>query len=723
VGAGLCLAAAPAAADIWSAPAPLNSNAATDAGDDLLAQLSTDGLGAWVAVWSSDDSLGGTIGPDLDVLFARSTDGGASWSEPAPLGVDAATDAAVDLYPQVTTDGLGTWIAVWDSFDSVEMEFRILFARSTDGGATWSEPASLHTSSAADSDPEFVPRYPQLTTDGLGTWIAVWGSDDDLGGTIEEDFDILLARSTDAGVTWSDPAPLGADAATDINGDFAPQLTTDRLGTWVAVWNALGGPASNAVLFARSTDAGASWSDPAPLFTGQEPDLEFLFLFPQLTTDRMGTWVAVWNSDHNLGGTLGADPDVLFARSTDGGASWSDPAPLDADAASDSKEDLFPQLTTDGLGTWVAVWNSGDDPGSAPGSDADVLYARSSDGGASWSVPVPLNSDAATDSREDFFPQLTADGLGTWVAVWTSGEDLPGADADILFTRAQGLGGCTPSTTGLCLNGSRFRVGTSWRTPHGGTGEGQAMPLTDDTGYFWFFNPANVEMVAKVLDACVPPFDRFWVFAGGLTNVEVTTTVVDTETEEVQTYINPLGTPFQPLQDTDAFDTCSAGAAGPGSDALQAGVGPDRWPASRNPGGDLAASLGPHAPVPLAPAAGLGTCTPDATSLCLNGSRFRVTAEWRTPFGTMGPAQAEPLTDDTGYFWFFNPANVEMVVKVLDACVPPFDRFWVFAGGLTNVEVITTVFDTATDEVQVYTNPLGTAFRPLQDTDAFDTCP
>jgi len=47
--------------------------------------------------------------------------------------------------------------------------------------------------------------------------------------------------------------------------------------------------------------------------------------------------------------------------------------------------------------------------------------------------------------------------------------------------------------------------------------------------------------------------NTFWVFAGGLTNVEVTTTVTDTVTGAVQTYTNPQGTPFQPIQDTHAF--------------------------------------------------------------------------------------------------------------------------------------------------------------------------
>lgn len=34
-----------------------------------------------------------------------------------------------------------------------------------------------------------------------------------------------------------------------------------------------------------------------------------------------------------------------------------------------------------------------------------------------------------------------------------------------------------------------------------------------------------------------------------------------------------------------------------------------------------------------------------------------------------------------GYFWFFEEDNVEVVLKVLDACSFT-DRFWVFAAGL-----------------------------------------
>ncbi|MFY9549881.1 MAG: hypothetical protein WAU32_01910, partial [Thermoanaerobaculia bacterium] len=123
----------------------------------------------------------------------------------------------------------------------------------------------------------------------------------------------------------------------------------------------------------------------------------------------------------------------------------------------------------------------------------------------------------------------------------------------------------------------------------------------------------------------------------------------------------------------------------------------------------------------IAPAAP-GPCVPNASTLCLNGGRFRVTATWRTAAGASGSGTGAPLTNDSGYFWFFNAANIEVVVKVLNACGTASNHFWVFAGGLTNVNVILTVTDTTNGTLRIYENPLGTAFEPLQDTGAF-ACP
>jgi len=262
--------------------------------------------------------------------------------DPQPLNSNADSDSGGDRHPQVTTDGAGTWVAVWESHENIggAIDFDILVAASTDNGVTWSDPQPLNTNPDSDVGDE---EDPQITTDGAGHWIAVWGSNDDLGGSIGTDGDILVTISANNGGTWTTPVPLNTNAASDGGYDGHPQVTTDGVGNWIAVW--------------------FSWDD--------------------------------------LGGTIGNDGDILFARSADNGVTWTDPAPLNTNAASDSGSDRSPQVTTDGAGNWIASWFSWDDLGGTIGTDADILYARSTDAGASWTDPAPLNTNAASDSGDD----------------------------------------------------------------------------------------------------------------------------------------------------------------------------------------------------------------------------------------------------------------------------------------------------------------------------------
>jgi hypothetical protein len=132
----------------------------------------------------------------------------------------------------------------------------------------------------------------------------------------------------------------------------------------------------------------------------------------------------------------------------------------------------------------------------------------------------------------------------------------------------------------------------------------------------------------------------------------------------------------------------------------------------------VSSSLVVALPAPRLAAA--STCVPDATTLCLNG-RFAVRAQFDAGDGNAGAAHGVKLTPDTGYLWFFSASNVETIVKVLDGCGLN-DRFWVFAGGLTDVNVVLTVTDTSTGSAKTYTNPPHTTFQPIQDTDAFEAC-
>ena len=60
-----------------------------------------------------------------------------------------------------------------------------------------------------------------------------------------------------------------------------------------------------------------------------------------------------------------------------------------------------------------------------------------------------------------------------------------------------------------------------------------------------------------MVDACgYPGFDNFWVFAGGLTDVEVQLTIRDTWSGRIVSHHNPRGAPFTPLLETGALRVC-----------------------------------------------------------------------------------------------------------------------------------------------------------------------
>jgi hypothetical protein len=178
--------------------------------------------------------------------------------------------------------------------------------------------------------------------------------------------------------------------------------------------------------------------------------------------------------------------------------------------------------------------------------------------GVGWDAALDADFFACVDEdRPTVQPgYLDLDQQGDWADLTGQFPDYTALILRGVFSDDVATGPCVADDFTLCLNQDRFQVRADWAT-ESDAGAGHAQLLTDDTGYFWFFNSDNVEMVVKVLDACQPPFDRFWVFAGGLTDVEVTLTVTDTQTGVTHPpYFNPLRTPFQPIQDTSAFATC-----------------------------------------------------------------------------------------------------------------------------------------------------------------------
>ena len=97
--------------------------------------------------------------------------------------------------------------------------------------------------------------------------------------------------------------------------------------------------------------------------------------------------------------------------------------------------------------------------------------------------------------------------------------------------------------------------------------------------------------------------------------------------------------------------------------------------------------------------------------LLLGPALFPVAASARTDAPARSPAVGAWTC------WFFQPSNVELVVKVLDGRAVN-GRFWVFYGALSNVEYTITVTDTVTGAVKTYFNPQGN-LASVADTEAF----
>jgi len=140
--------------------------------------------------------------------------------------------------------------------------------------------------------------------------------------------------------------------------------------------------------------------------------------------------VVVWESTDSLGETIGTDGDILVSRSTDAGATWTAQAALNTQAAaSDSGHDWSPNVTTDGTGSWVVVWTSYDSLGGTIGTDRDIMVT------SGWGPDK--DGDGLADSAEvkvhgtdPLDADTDDDGLSDGAEVNVHGTDPLDADTD-----------------------------------------------------------------------------------------------------------------------------------------------------------------------------------------------------------------------------------------------------------------------------------------------------
>ncbi|HMB52353.1 MAG TPA: fibronectin type III domain-containing protein, partial [Thermoanaerobaculia bacterium] len=259
----------------------------------------------------------------------------------------------------------------------------------------------------------------------------------------------------------------------------------------------------------------------------------------------------------------------------------------------------------------------------------------------------------------------------------------------------------------LCLFGGRFSISVTWRDQRSGeVGVGTAIPGADRSGYFWFFNQDNVELVVKVLDGRAVN-GSFWVFYGGLSDVQYEITVRDEATGQVRRYENAAGDVCG-NGDTGAF---AVGAATAPLTVVEAPPHPAAPGPVLESGESLVVDdfdLGFAAGEAVAQS---GTCTPGDQVLCLQDGRFEVSATWRNhraanEFGVGHASPSDSGGEKTGFLWFFAPENIELVVKMIDGRAVN-GHWWFFYGGLSDVDYTIRVRDTVAGKVKSYRNAPG----------------
>lgn len=268
---------------------------------------------------------------DLVVLYS----GGGMFMGPSALGVARAprkgppildasitTSKSQHFDPWLATDRAGALHAVWLGHNGGgrDLDAEIGYARSTDGGATWSAPIAIHAPADCPPDTAFCLDKPMIAAGpgpgGKGDAVRVFYSASVANG-------MRMRTSTDGGTTFGAPVAVVAatygDVAIDAHGtthvvaSMAPGDEDDsEQAARVSVWGAV----QAKIIYTASTD-GSAFSPPVTVSGPDEPT-PFFFVNPTFAIDeRTGALYVAYAA-----GTPDGAWDIELATSADHGKTW-----------------------------------------------------------------------------------------------------------------------------------------------------------------------------------------------------------------------------------------------------------------------------------------------------------------------------------------------------------------------------------------------------------------
>ena len=255
---------------------------------------------------------------------------------------------------------------------------------------------------------------------------------------------IFASVSHDGGKTWSTQNLVGT-----TNSSLGVSLPSggaiDSKGNAFFAWNGENNPGqakgTKNLFVTRTTDGGDTWTTSLvdvsdPVAQCGCPGWDYWGPQMALGVDGQDRIYVLWGAAHSSSG----HERMYFARSTDGGATWS--SRRDVSLAPVGSNNLFPALAARGDGDVRIAWmddRNGFDPGADdPNARWNVYYRSSANAGGTWSAEAKLSQyvagypykyvtpkDGFAEPYGDYF-ELDIDGAGVTHAIWGEGPSYVG---------------------------------------------------------------------------------------------------------------------------------------------------------------------------------------------------------------------------------------------------------------------------------------------------------
>lgn len=324
-------------------------------------------------------------GGGSNIGFSTSTDGGATWTQ--------------GFLPGITTAAGGTYARVSDASVTYDAKHSVWLISSIPITASVSVPA-VYTSRSTDGGLTWSNPVTTATGSSLDkNWIVCDNTaTSPYYGNCYTEYDnngdgdrLKMTTSTDGGLTWGASKNTGNNA-TGLGG----QPVVQPNGTVVV-------PASNAsetsVLAFRSTNGGSSWTSTTAIATVSTYTVRGSLRsgpLPSAEIDASGKVYVVWQDCRfRRSGSSCTGNDIVMSTSTDG-ATWSSVVRIPIDATTSGADHFIPGLAVDRATSGstahlaLAYYYHPVANCSATTCQLDVGYLSSTDGGATWTAPTQL---------------------------------------------------------------------------------------------------------------------------------------------------------------------------------------------------------------------------------------------------------------------------------------------------------------------------------------------